>query len=264
MIKDEHDPFSSQDYRSLVERALKPFFLALQFLTIFPFPRNLSIQEGDLGRSMGQFSTVGAILGFILYLVNWLLSGHLPIDLVNILLLIILTVLTGGLHIDGFADTMDGLGGVRKQADRLAIMKDSRLGTFGAAGLIFLLLFDLMALRHLGDSRGTYLFLAPLLSRFSMVTSALTQPYARKEEGLGKSFIEEVGLVELALAGGIALVTCLALLWTKGLILFCLVVGLTLLLGNFFRYRLGGITGDSLGANNELILALVWIFGCIR
>jgi adenosylcobinamide-GDP ribazoletransferase len=176
----------------------------------------------------------------------------------------ILTVLTGGLHLDGFADTMDGLGGIRKHAERLAIMKDSRLGTFGVVGLIFLLLFDLMALRHLTDSRGTYLFLAPLLSRFSMVTSALTQPYARKEEGLGRSFVEEVSLVELALAGGIALVACLALLWTKGLVLFCLVVGVTLLLGSLFRYRLGGITGDSLGANNELMMALVWIFGCIR
>jgi adenosylcobinamide-GDP ribazoletransferase len=264
MMKHEYDPSSFHEFRDLGKRTLKSLLLAVQFLTIFPYPRNVSIQEGDLGRSMGQFSTVGAILGFILYLVDWLLAGHLPIDLINILLLMILTVLTGGLHLDGFADTMDGLGGIRKQAERLAIMKDSRLGTFGVVGLIFLLLFDLMALRHLTDSRGTYLFLAPLLSRFSMVTSALTQPYARKEEGLGRSFVEEVSLVELALAGGIALVACLALLWTKGLVLFCLVVGVTLLLGSLFRYRLGGITGDSLGANNELMMALVWIFGCIR
>jgi adenosylcobinamide-GDP ribazoletransferase len=264
MMKDEHDPSSFHEFRDLGKRTFKSFLLAVQFLTIFPYPRNLSIQEGDLGRSMGQFSTVGAILGFILYLVDWLLAGHLPVDLVNILLLIILTALTGGLHLDGFADTMDGLGGVRRQAERLAIMKDSRLGTFGAIGLIFLLLADLMALHHLEELRGTYLFLAPLLSRFSMVVSALTQPYARKEEGLGKSFIEEVGLKELTLAGGIALVACLILLGTKGLVLSCLVGGFTLLLGNYFRHSLGGITGDSLGANNELMMALVWIFACIH
>ena len=264
MMKDEHDPSSFHEFRDLGKRTLKSFLLAVQFLTIFPYPRNLSIQEGDLGRSMGQFSTVGAILGFILYLVDWLLVGHLPVDLVNILLLIILTALTGGLHLDGFADTMDGLGGVRRQAERLAIMKDSRLGTFGAIGLIFLLLTDLMALHYLGELRGTYLFLAPLLSRFSMVVSALTQPYARKEEGLGRSFIEEVGLQELILAGGMALVACLILLGTKGLVLSCLVGGFTLLLGNYFRHSLGGITGDSLGANNELMMALVWIFACIH
>jgi len=264
MMKDEHDPSSFHEFRDLGKRTFKSFLLAVQFLTIFPYPRNLSIQEGDLGRSMGQFSTVGAILGFILYLVDWLLVGHLPVDLVNILLLIILTALTGGLHLDGFADTMDGLGGVRRQAERLAIMKDSRLGTFGAIGLIFLLLADLMALHYLGELRGTYLFLAPLLSRFSMVVSALTQPYARKEEGLGRSFIEEVGLQELTLAGGIALVACLILLGTKGLVLSCVVGGFTLLLGNYFRHSLGGITGDSLGANNELMMALVWIFACIH
>jgi cobalamin synthase len=97
-----------------------------------------------------------------------------------------------------------------------------------------------------------------------MVISALTQPYARREDGLGRSFIEEVSLQDLVLAGGIALVACLILLGTKGLILFCLLSGLTLLLGNYFRFRLGGITGDTLGANNELMMALVWFFGCIR
>jgi adenosylcobinamide-GDP ribazoletransferase len=263
-IPDEHHHSILQDFRDLAEKTRKSFLLAVQFLTIFPYPRNLSIQERDLGRSMGQFSAVGAILGFILYLVDWLLANHLPIDLIDILLLIILTVLTGGLHLDGLADTMDGVGGIRRQSERLAIMKDSRLGTFGASGLIFLLLLDLTALHHLGEHRGTYIFLAPLLSRFSMVISALTQPYARREDGLGRSFIEEVSLQDLALAGGIALVACLILLGTKGLILFCLVSGLTLLLGNYFRYRLGGITGDSLGANNELMMALVWFFGCIR
>ena len=264
MMTSDEPSSSLQEFRSFGERVLKSFLVALQFLTIFPYPRNLVIQEGDLGKSMGQFSTVGALLGLILYLFDWLLSGVIPVDLVNILLLIALTGMTGGLHLDGFADTMDGLGGIRRQAERLAIMKDSRLGTFGAVGLIFLLFIDLMALHHLGALRGTYLFLAPLLSRFSMVALALTQPYARKDEGLSKSFIEEVSPTEVLLTGGIALLACLVLLWTRGLFLFCLVGGFTLLLGNYFRHRLGGITGDSLGADNELMMALVWVSGCIQ
>lgn len=242
----------------------KTFLIAVHFLTIFPYPRGLSIKSGDLGRSMGHFSTVGALLGLLIYFADWLLSRHLPRDLVNILLLILLTILTGALHLDGFADTMDGLGGSKKREERLAIMRDSRLGTFGAVGLILLLLSDLTALRHLGDLRGSYLFLGPLLSRFSMVVLALTQPYARREEGVGKSFIEEVSLRQATLAGGVALIACLALLKAKGALLFCLIGGSTLLLGSYFRRRLGGITGDTLGANNELMLGLIWLFGCIQ
>jgi adenosylcobinamide-GDP ribazoletransferase len=213
---------------------------------------------------MGHFSTVGAILGGILYLVDRLLAGHLPPDLINILLLAMLSLLTGGLHWDGLADTMDGLSGSRAREERLAIMRDSRLGAFAALGLIFLVLLDLTALHHLTGRRGSYLFLAPLLSRFSMVALALTQPYARKEGGLAKAFVEKVGLPEVALSGGMALIACVVLLRLKGLLLLCLVGAFTLVLGSYFRRRIGGITGDSLGAHNELTTALVWLFGCIH
>ncbi|MDH7499396.1 MAG: adenosylcobinamide-GDP ribazoletransferase, partial [candidate division NC10 bacterium] len=176
-------------------------------------------------------------------------------------LLAALAFLTGGIHWDGFSDTMDALGGSRSRQERLSIMRDSRVGAFGALSLIFLILLDLSALHHLREQRGAFLFLAPLLSRFSMVLLALTQPYARKEGGLARSFVEEVSLKELSVVGGIALIACLALLRTEGLLLLCLVVAFTLLVGGYFRHRLGGITGDSLGALNECMTALVWLFG---
>ncbi len=243
---------------------MRSFFLALQFLTIFPYPKGLTTQDGDLARSMGHYSTIGALLGAGLYLGDRLLWGRIPLDMINLLLLAALAILTGCLHWDGFADTIDALGGTRTREERLAIMKDSRLGAFGALGLIFLILWDLAALHHLTSHRGTYLFLAPLLSRFSMVTLALTQPYARREGGLGRSFVEQVSLKELGLAGGVAVVACTALLGIPGIFLFCLVSGFALLLGAFFRSRFGGITGDTLGASNEMMMALVWFFGCIQ
>jgi len=240
---------------------MKSFFAAVQFLTIFPYPRGLSVEAGEAGRSMGHYPTVGAILGAILYLADRLLAGYIPRDLINLVLLAALTILTGGLHWDGFSDTMDALGASRTREERLSIMRDSRVGAFGALSLIFLILLDLSVLHHLREHRGSYLFLAPLLSRFSMVLLALTQPYARREGGLARSFVEEVSLKELALAGGIALIACLAFLRTEGLLLLCLVVAFTLLVGGYFRHRLGGITGDSLGALNECMTALVWLFG---
>lgn len=242
---------------------MKPFLLALKFLTAFPYPRDLPVESGDAGRSMGYYSLIGALLGLVLYLADWLLRGHLLFDLIDLLLLILLASLTRGLHLDGLADTLDGLGGGQNREERLSIMRDSRLGTFGVLGLIFLVLVEMIALRSLGDLRGRLLILAPLLSRCSMVVLALTQPYARRQEGLGRAFVEEVGPVELLLSGGIALFACLVLLWTKGLILLCLIGIFTLLMGRYFRRRLGGITGDTLGAHNELVTALVWVFGCL-
>jgi adenosylcobinamide-GDP ribazoletransferase len=246
-----------------VSGAVRSFLVALHFLTIFPYPRGSMVEGEDLGRSMAHFSSVGALLGGILWLADNLLRPYLPLDLINILLLALLTVLSGGLHWDGLADTLDGLGAGGGRHEMLAAMRDSRLGTFAVLGLILLILFDLSLLHHLGERRGTYLFLSPLLSRLSLVVLALTQPYAGAEGGVAKEFVERVGGRELALAGGIALLACLILLGLRGLLLLVVVGAFTLLVGGYLRRRLGGITGDSLGAHNELVGALVWLFGCL-
>jgi adenosylcobinamide-GDP ribazoletransferase len=81
---------------------------------------------------------------------------------------------------------------------------------------------------------------------------------------MARSFVEHVSLKELGLAGGVAVAASTALLGIPGIFLFCLASGFALLLGAFFRSRFGGITGDTLGASNEVMMALVWSFGCIQ
>ena len=106
---------------------------AIQFLTILPVKRNFTSEQ--TGRSTAFFPVVGIIIGLILFGLHWLLHLFLPNALVNILLLTSLVVLTGGLHLDGLADTMDGMAGHRTAERRLEIMHDSRIGGIGAVGL---------------------------------------------------------------------------------------------------------------------------------
>src|SRR5581483_11578988 len=116
------------------------FFVALQFLTHLPTPPGLPVAGPALGRALGWFPVVGLLLGALLAAADALLSLLLPRELVDVLLLALLALLTGGLHLDGFMDTCDGLFSLRSPAERLAIFRDSRVGSFGVVGAATLLL----------------------------------------------------------------------------------------------------------------------------
>src|SRR5215210_1092779 len=114
--------------------------VAVQFLTRLPTPGGLPVAGPALGRSLGWFPAVGLLLGGLLAAADALLSMVLPRGLVDVVLLVLLALLTGGLHLDGYMDTCDGLFSLRAPADRLAIFRDSRVGSFGVVGAATLLL----------------------------------------------------------------------------------------------------------------------------
>lgn len=234
------------------------FPLALTFLTVLPWPRLKLVGPEELARSLFWFPWVGALLG-VLYAAAALGLGKVwPTSVATAGLVALTVVLTRGLHLDGLADTLDGLGGGRDPAGRLAVMKDSRLGAFGAMGLVLALLLKyamLLALLEQGEIHGLVLF--PAVSRWGMVYLAFLSPYARPEGGLGRAMTEGVTSRTLTGATLFALGLSLALFQVKGLLLMA-AAGLAILgLGRFFRQKLGGITGDVLGATNELLELLV-------
>ena len=163
---------------------------ALQFLTILPVKRNFTSKQ--IGRSTAYFPVVGLIIGAILLGLHYLLHFLLPAGIVNALLLTVLVVLSGGLHLDGLADTIDGLAGHRTPERRLEIMRDSHIGGIGAVGLFLFLIIEYVALNSIPDKWMPFtLLLAPTVSRWAMVYSIFTYPYARPE-GLGKAFKQGV------------------------------------------------------------------------
>lgn len=230
------------------------FPLALTFLTKVPWPRPVVAGPEDLARSLFWFPWVGAILGLI-FLGAWdILLKALPHPAAAALLVCLTVWITGGLHLDGLADTVDGLGGGQDPEARRRIMKDSRVGAFGVLALILALLLKFAFFLAAADKgwRGEFV-LYPMVSRWGMVYLAYLSDYARPEGGLGQAMTTGVSPRVAAGASCSAVILALLLCGYKGLVLWAGAGALVWLGSRYFRKALGGVTGDVLGAANEIL-----------
>jgi adenosylcobinamide-GDP ribazoletransferase len=238
------------------------FPLSLTFLTKVPWPWQGEAAPQDLARSMRWFPWVGALLG-LAYVGGWWGLGLLLPGPAAAALLLALTVLsTGALHLDGLADTVDGLGGGHTPADRLRIMKDSRVGAFGVISLVLALLLKFAFFLALASKGPVFwpLFLFPVVSRWGMTFLAFLAPYARPEGGLGQAMTQGLDHRTLAWSTVGALVLAAAVARVQGLLLLLAAGVAVWLASHYFKRMLGGVTGDVLGAINELLEILV--LGC--
>jgi adenosylcobinamide-GDP ribazoletransferase len=235
------------------------FLVALQFLTRLPTPPGLPVSGPVLGRALIWFPAVGLLLGGLLAVADGALSAVLPRPLVDALLLVLLALFTGGLHLDGFMDTCDGLFSLRSPAERLAIFRDSRVGSFGVVGVASLLLLQWTALGALpAPLRPALLLVTLALARWAMVYAITAFPYGR-EEGLGRRFKDQACGAALVGATLIAVGAAAALLGLAGLAACVLTVGITWLFARYCLARLPGLTGDTYGALNELTQTLLLV-----
>lgn len=228
---------------------------AFQFLTILPIKRNFTTEQ--VGRSCVYFPVVGLLIGLAIAGLNWGLGFILPTAVVNVLLVLALAVLSGGLHLDGLADTLDSLAGHRTPEERLAIMKDSRVGGFGAMGLALFLLIEYITLNNIpGTVKMQALILAPVLSRWAMVNSIFVYPYARPA-GLGKAFKEAVNLRHFIFATLVTVAITGVIFSWAGLIIMTGAWLAVTMIALHFKSRLRGLTGDTYGTINEVSFVIV-------
>jgi adenosylcobinamide-GDP ribazoletransferase len=235
------------------------FITALQFLTIFRVRKRHIVEEGDLARSMTYFPLVGFVIGFILVNLDRAMLIALPRSVATFLLIIFFVLMTRALHIDGLADTLDGLMGGSDHASRLSIMKDSRIGTAGVIGIVSVLVMKYLCLNNLYESeRVAALLTAPALGRWSQAFMVYNSQYGR-ENGMAKAFVGHLrssGLAASSLfaAGLTAFVVVRMDLQSLFLYLsiVCGVIVLTLAGKRYLVRKLGGVTGDAIGAMNEL------------
>ena len=230
------------------------FWTALQFLTIFPTPLCHKVTASTSGQSLTYFPLVGLILGAILLGLYYGLTLILPSSVVNALLIIALVILTGAHHLDGFMDTCDGVIAGTSKKERLAIMSDSKVGTFGIVGAILLLLLKYASLSSARILPA--LLLMPALSRWVMISIIFTFPYA-KRSGMGLAFKRGATWQRMTIATIIALIAAVVLLKLWGLVLMAALWLIAFGIASYFRSRLGGLTGDNYGAINELAEVLV-------
>jgi adenosylcobinamide-GDP ribazoletransferase len=229
------------------------FWTAVTLLTRLPAPRSIGFEEGWLPRSVSYFPVVGLIVGLgaaAAYCLAWLLW---PGALAALLALAAAAWLTGGLHEDGWADLFDGLAASRERERMLTVMKDSRIGALGALALILLIGGKLAALISLPPAQApAALVAAHVLSRWSSLPLLWSLPYARPEGGMALALAGTATLGRVAAGTGAAAIVALLLGW-RALPVAVVAVIATLASGLFFRARLGGVTGDCLGATNQLV-----------
>lgn len=197
----------------------------------------------------------------ILVISNKVMSKFMPHNLSDILLLALLVLLTGGLHLDGLADSIDAAAGSWDKEEALRIMKDGRIGAIGAVSLVLLLMTKYLSLSALNpDIKNQALLVMPVMGRWVMVPAAYLGDYARREGGIGKGFIDRAGMRELILATTIAILSILFFFKIKGISILLASIFVFILIFNYFRRRFGGMTGDTLGAMCELMEASFLIF----
>ena len=232
---------------------MRRFLIALQFMTVFRVKNDLRETSEDLAASVAWYPLAGLVLGLLLCGAAFLLHGLVPAAAGGVLLVMLQAAFTRGLHLDGLADTADGLLSHRDRARMLEIMKDSAIGTFGALALIFTLGLKAALLAGLPWPQAwPALLLFPLWGRLAASLTASLSVYARAEGGLGRPFVDLAGKRELAWAGLTALLASTLIGGPAGLAAL-LVVSLAALAGVvLWRRVLGGVTGDVLGAVIEL------------
>lgn len=233
---------------------MRAFWLAVQFLTRLPTPR-LEIDAATRGTSVVFYPLVGLLIGGLLLLVHWPLATA-DVALEAALLLLAWVLVTGGLHLDGLADSADAwLGSPGDRERALAIMKDPYTGPAGVVAVVLVLLVKFAALSALlSVSAWEALIAAPLAGRAALVALLLTTPYVRPN-GIGA---EHAAHLPRALAAGVLVVTAVAVgaglrwdgLWLLGAVA-AMIYGLRFLM----LRRLGGTTGDTLGASCEIVEA---------
>ncbi|MDE2767742.1 MAG: adenosylcobinamide-GDP ribazoletransferase [Chloroflexota bacterium] len=239
---------------------MKSLRLAISFLTVLPVAPNHS---GPMAPARAFFPLVGLGLGGLLAGLDLAASRVLPQPVVGALLVAALLVLTRALHTEGFLDTCDGLLGGRDRESRLAILRDSHVGAFAAIGGACLLLLKWTLLVGIPEAeRMGLLVLFACFSRFAMVAAMSVFPYARTQ-GLGSAFHDGASWRQLALALLTAAVAGGLLLGLAGLLLLGVATVVALGLGFWFLRLLGGMTGDTYGATNEVAEVTVLLAGLI-
>ena len=243
---------------------MRELVTALRTLTLLPVPGPDTLH---FSRALYWFPVVGLLIGAIEAGFGYLImfTGWPEVAAATVLLAGI--AVTRGIHVDGFADTFDGFFGGRSAEERLRIMKDPAVGSFGAIALILLFLFKWIILEKI-LLLGLYGWIVSgsMLARMVQVLLASSLPYARAEGGKASGFVEGAGRSHIIFAI-LSSVSCLLLILNgmliPAIIAFLSAVACACLAGIVSMRKIGGVSGDVLGASSEITEVTVWAAGVL-
>ena len=255
-------------------KILRDLSLAIRFLTIIPvisFPpsnntnQNEEALEENFANSMAFFPLVGMLIGVLLVVLRRIFY-YLPVSplIGDTLILIVWIWLSGGLHLDGFADSVDGFFGGHNKEEILNIMKDSSTGAKGVVALVSLLLLKFVLLVEMPLLlKDAALLFTPTIGRWSMVIAAFLGKPARTKNSMGKLFMDYVGWREVIFASLTMVVVGILLFKLYFLPLVIIGIGIVLLILKYCQKKIGGISGDILGAINEIVEVSILLVICL-
>jgi len=233
----------------------------LQFLTRIPINIEIDVDESSFKNSMVYFPLVGLIIGTLNALV-FLCFSLISSNLISIIFVTIFNVcLTGAFHLDGLADTCDGIYSSRKKEKMLEIMRDSRIGTNGAVAIFFDLALRIALLNSISNSNYNLvkaIIISSILSKTILVLLSYISTYARKDSGLGNLFIGKIDLKTIVIAMIMGILLTSILLGLKALFILIPTILLMILYEKYIKSKIDGMTGDTLGAASEMIEILIF------
>ncbi|MGQ3683803.1 MAG: adenosylcobinamide-GDP ribazoletransferase [Candidatus Loosdrechtia sp.] len=255
------------------------FLWVLKFLTVIPIDKEDKIKPDETGPIVFWFPVAGLCIGVFLSAACVLFYFLFPALIVYALVIIIYIIITGALHLDGYADTCDGIWGGYNREKRLEIMRDSRIGSFGATGLICLLGLRYVSLLSIGKTctigNGVLfpivaqhtpslvpselvntciaLLIMPVVGRWGQIYAAGLSMYARNESGTGGVIVKAATVKQVICASLFLLCFLFMFYHVSGLMIFAIISAFTLLWIWYMKKKINGMTGDTLGATNEIL-----------
>lgn len=231
--------------------------LMLQLLTRVPINKSLPCENKNFKNGANFFWLIGLLIGLSQYILFIVLAKAIPLNFAVIAIIIFEILITGALHMDGFGDTCDGFFAFKGKDKIIEIMKDSRIGTFGCIGIVLDILIKYQGyLLLLHNFDPLIILIIPMISRFSMVLLCCVGKPA-KEKGSGNLFINTVTLREVIVNTVFVFIIGFSLGYIfQTITLFIAAVVITISFNLFCNNKINGVTGDSIGANNELVVML--------
>lgn len=238
------------------------FMLALGFFSRIPMPKNIPYSEERMNQAGRYFALVGLLLGSLCAAVLWSAQLLFPASVSIFIMMVFSLLLTGAFHEDGLTDMADGIGGGMTIERRLTIMKDSRIGTYGASALVMVLLGKFVLLSELIQFESILLFVvvAYTLSRAVAASLIYDMPYVSDTDtSKSKPLAQKQSRVELWVLLTTGLLPCLMLGLSTTVWLVAVVLTFRMLFKRWLTARIGGFTGDCLGAAQQITELLIYL-----
>ncbi len=246
-----------------MRKTVNELLLALQFMTRIPIS-GLPREPRALARAAKFFPVVGLGIGSIAVAIQRVLAPRVQPQVLTLVLIIYLVLITGALHEDGLADAADGFGGGWTKDKILMIMRDSRIGSFGAVAVTLSLFSRFILISGTSPARlPGFLVASSVLCRWTALPLGFWLPYAREDQGLGGAVAGRMPLSSLLWGTAFAVLSVVAALGLGSLFPWLITLLVTAASGLYFKRHIQGVTGDCFGATNQITEIAIYLYGAL-